>query len=55
MEDLKDHIEDSLGEAINEAVIVNGELTLEARRAEVVNVISFLRDDPSCKLSLIHI
>ena len=51
MEDLKDHIEDSLGEAINEAVIVNGELTLEARRAEVVNVISFLRDDPSCKFS----
>ena len=51
MEDLKDHIESQLGDAINAATIANGELTLEARRAEIVKVISFLRDDPICKFS----
>jgi len=51
MEDLKDHIEMHLGDAVNAAIIENGELTLEARRAEVIKVISFLRDDPICKFS----
>jgi NADH-quinone oxidoreductase subunit C len=51
MEDLKDHIESQLGDAVNSASIANGELTLEARRAEIVKVISFLRDDPICKFS----
>ena len=51
MEDLKDHIESQLGDAINAAIIENSELTLEARRAEIVKVISFLRDDPICKFS----
>ena len=51
MEDLKDHIESQLGDAINAAIIESGELTLEARRAEIMKVISFLRDDPICKFS----
>ena len=51
MLDLKDHIESQLGDAVNSATIANGELTLEARRAEIVKVISFLRDDPICKFS----
>jgi len=51
MEDLKDHIESQLGDAVNAATIENGELTLDARRAEVMKVISFLRDDPICKFS----
>ena len=51
MLDLKDHIESQLGDAVNAATIENGELTLEARRAEIVKVISFLRDDPICKFS----
>ena len=51
MEDLKDHIESQLGDAVNAAIITNGELTLDARRAEIVKVISFLRDDPICKFS----
>jgi len=51
MEDLKDHIETQLGDAVNSASIENAELTLEARRAEIVKVISFLRDDPICKFS----
>jgi len=51
MEDLKDHIESQLGDAVSAAVIENNELTLEARRAEIMKVISFLRDDPICKFS----
>ena len=51
MEDLKDHIETHLGEAISAANIINGELTLDARREDITKVISFLRDDPICKFS----
>jgi len=51
MDDLKDHIQTQLGDAVNAALIENGELTLEARRAEIMTVISFLRDDPICKFS----
>jgi len=51
MEDLKDHIESQLGDAVNSCEIVNGELNIDARRAEIVKVISFLRDDPICKFS----
>jgi NADH-quinone oxidoreductase subunit C len=51
MEDLKDHIESQLGDAVNSVDIAVGELTVNARRAEIVKVISFLRDDPICKFS----
>lgn len=56
MMDLKDHIEAQLGDAINDVIIANGEINVLARRAEIVNVIGFLRDDPLCKFaSLIDI
>ncbi len=56
MEDLKDHILNQLGDAVNSADIAQGELTVNARRAEIVKVITFLRDDPICKFqSLIDI
>jgi len=51
MLDLKDHIENQLGDALNSCEIANAELTVNARRAEIVKVISFLRDDPICKFS----
>jgi len=51
MDDLKDHIESQLGDAINAATLAYGELTIEARRAEVLNVLGFLRDDPICKFT----
>ena len=51
MLDLKDHIESQLGDAVNSCEIANSELTVNARRAEIVRVISFLRDDPICKFS----
>lgn len=56
MEDLKDHIQSKLGDAVNSVDIAFGEMTINARRAEIVNVISFLRDDSLCKFaSLIDI
>lgn len=51
MEDLKDHIEASLGDAVNSVDISFGEITVHARRAEIVKVISFMRDDPICRYS----
>ncbi len=51
MDDLKDHIESQLGEAINSTDVAFGELTLNARRAEILTVLTFLRDDPLCKFT----
>jgi len=49
MQDLKDHIETYLPESVNEITIDNGEMTLHAKRADIVSVLAFLRDDPICK------
>ena len=51
MDDLKAHIETQLGDAINAATIDFNELNIEARRAEILNVLGFLRDDPICKFT----
>ena len=54
--DLKDHIQSKLGDAVNSIDISFGEMTINARRAQIVDVISFLRDDSLCKFgSLIDI
>ncbi len=56
MEDLKKHILDGLGGAVNGAEISFGELTINARREEITKTIAFLRDDPVCRFtSLIDI
>ena len=49
--DLQDHIQSQLGDAINSAEVTFGELTLYARRAEIINVLTFLRDDPLCRFT----
>jgi NADH-quinone oxidoreductase subunit C len=46
---LSDHIASSLGEAIKARAIAFGELTIVARREEIVRVATFLRDDPQCR------
>lgn len=56
MDDLKDHLEAQLGDAINAVDITDfgdkgREITINARRAEIVKVISFLRDDPICRFA----
>ena len=56
MEDLKDHILSSLGDAVNSIDMGIDGLVVHARRAEIVKVIAFLRDDPVCRFtSLIDI
>ena len=49
--DLNDHITAQLGDAINGSSVAFGELTIDARRAEILNVLTFLRDDPICKFT----
>ncbi|MET0532092.1 MAG: NADH-quinone oxidoreductase subunit C [Microvirga sp.] len=46
---LSDYIASSLGEAIEDRAIAYGELTMVARRDDIVRVITFLRDDPQCR------
>ncbi|NBJ12423.1 NADH-quinone oxidoreductase subunit C [Microvirga arsenatis] len=46
---LSDHIASSLGEAIEDRAIAYGELTIVARREDIVRVATFLRDDPQCR------
>jgi NADH-quinone oxidoreductase subunit C len=56
LEDLKQHILDGLGAAVNGAEMAFGELTIHARREEIVKTLAFLRDDPICRFtSLIDI
>lgn len=51
MEDLKQHILDGLGVAVNGGEIAFGELTIHARREEIVKTIAFLRDDAICRFT----
>ena len=51
LEDLKDHILSALDSSLDGAGITNGELTLNARREDIIAVITFLRDDPLCKFT----
>lgn len=56
MQDLKDHIDAGLGDSLISSEIANKELSFTVRRADIVKVISFLRDDPTTKMtSLIDI
>lgn len=49
--DLQDHIVANLGDAVVSSAIAHGELNLRVRRAEIMRVIAFLRDDPVCKFT----
>jgi len=61
MNDLKDHIQSHLGDAVNSIDIVDHgergpesnrqEICVNARRVEIVKVLTFLRDDPFCKFT----
>lgn len=51
MQDLKEHIQSKLGDAVNSTDISFGELTIHARRASIKDVITFLRDDSLCKFT----
>ncbi|MCA1296922.1 NADH-quinone oxidoreductase subunit C [Stappia indica] len=47
--ELGDHIQATLGDAIDGYTVAHGELNVEARASEIVSVVRFLRDDGSCQ------
>ncbi|MCB9989205.1 MAG: NADH-quinone oxidoreductase subunit C [Rhodospirillales bacterium] len=46
--DLAEHIEESLEGAVERHEVLNGELVLHVRRADIVSTLLFLRDDREC-------
>jgi len=48
LEELGKTIADALGEAVTAVRVAYGELSIGARRADIVRVARFLRDDPRC-------
>src|SRR5690606_6223747 len=56
LNDLAAHVAATLDADILESVIVNGELTLTVKADDIVDVVTFLRDDPKCRfVSIIDI
>lgn len=51
--DLATHIASKLGSAITGSSEVLGELTLGVDREQIVPVLTFLRDDPQCRFSIL--
>lgn len=49
--DIGEDVAEKLGETVLGWAVTNGELTLRARRDDIVKVIKFLRDDPTCNFS----
>jgi NADH-quinone oxidoreductase subunit C len=49
LERLGHTIRNALGASVVGHVVANGELTIEAKAADVVSVARFLRDDPACQ------
>jgi NADH-quinone oxidoreductase subunit C len=56
LKDLSAHITAKLDNVIDSAIIAYGELTLKADAVDIVQVLTFLRDDPRCQfVSIIDI
>lgn len=49
--DIRDHIEAHHAEDVRDMSVSHGELTITVRRAAILNIIGFLRDDPICKFN----
>ena len=49
LEELGQHIASRLQGAVTGARVAYGELTVTAEAAEIIRVLTFLRDDPSCR------
>jgi NADH-quinone oxidoreductase subunit C len=48
LQELGEHIAAGLGPAVTGASVAYGELTIKANAADIVRVLTFLRDDPEC-------
>jgi NADH-quinone oxidoreductase subunit C len=51
--DLAEHIQESLGGSVLSHEIVRGELTLRAKREDILKVLQFLRDDRECDFKML--
>jgi NADH-quinone oxidoreductase subunit C len=51
--DLAEHIEESLDGAVTSHEFLNGELILNAKGADIVRIIHFLRDDKECDFKIL--
>ncbi len=51
MQDVLNHITAELGEAVISSNLDNAEATIEIRRRDIVDVLTFLRDEPSLKFT----
>lgn len=49
LKELGTHVAEALPGAVDEVVVAFGELTLVVSAAQVLKVLTFLRDDPSCR------
>jgi len=53
LKDLGEHIATSLDQEVTSHHVTLGELTVEARASQIVKVLRFLRDDPTCRFSVL--
>ncbi len=53
LKDLGEHIATSLDQEVISHHVTLGELTVEARASQIVKVLRFLRDDPTCRFSVL--
>lgn len=51
LKDLGDHIAAVQETAVRDTVVANGELTITIHRDRIVDMLRFLRDDPSCRFT----
>lgn len=51
LETLRDHVSGAAGIGVVKTKIALGELTVDAERAHILALLTFLRDDPKCKFT----
>ena len=51
LKDLGDHIAAVQETAVRDTVVANGELTITIHRDRIVDMLRFLRDDPTCRFT----
>jgi NADH-quinone oxidoreductase subunit C len=53
LKELADHAAQHLGVALKNVNFAYGELTLTVAREEIVRILTFLRDDPKCRFTIL--
>ncbi len=53
LEELRDHVSSALGDTVTTSRIDHGELTVNVARENVIEVLTFLRDDPRCRFEVL--